>query len=112
MSKQFFGEEGTGYDFGKPDFTEATVKPIGNKLLRGLGNAVFGIAEVPGQIAKGAKLKAPDFGIIKGFWYWIGREIDGIYDICTFPLPNPTDTKALSFDEKWAWSALGDNMKK
>jgi putative exosortase-associated protein (TIGR04073 family) len=104
-------EEGAPYDMAKPDLETATIKPVGNKLGRGLGNALLAFLELPGQVVKGVKLKAPDAGIVKGLWYWYSREIDGIYDVCTFWLPNPKDTKALAFDEKWPWSALGDNMK-
>jgi len=71
----------------------------------------FGVVEVPGQIVKGVKAGAPDLGIIKGLWYWFSREIDGVYDVVTCLVPNPEDTKALPFDEKWPWSALGDSVK-
>ena len=112
LDAEYAWEEGTGYDLYKPNFGEATVQPIANKLGRGFGNALFGFVEFPGQIVKGIKNGAPDLGIVKGLWYWYSREIDGTFDICTFPLPNPKDTKALPFDEKWPWSALGDSMQK
>ena len=111
LDAEYAWEEGTPYDLSKPSFGEATLTPIGNKLGRGLGNAICGFLEFPGQIVKGIKLKAFDVGIGKALWYWYSREIDGIYDVCTFPLPNPKDTKALAFDEKWPWSALGEGMK-
>lgn len=111
LDAEYAWEEGTHHNPVDPNFMDATVAPMGNKLLRGAGQAIFGFVEVPGQILKGAREKAPDFGIIKGFWYWFSRDIDGIYDVCTFWLPNPRDTKGLAFDEKWPWSALGDNLK-
>jgi putative exosortase-associated protein (TIGR04073 family) len=104
-------EDGTHHDIFKPDLMEGAVRPVGNKLLRGLGNGIFGFAEFPGQIVKGVKAGAPDLGIVKGLWYWLSREIGSVYDVTTFLLPNPADTKGLAFDEKWAWSALGDNVK-
>lgn len=111
LTGEYAWEEGTKYDLMQPDFGEATLKPIGNKLGRGLGNSLLGFVELPGQILKGLKLHAPDLGIIKGFWYWYSRQIDGAADLAGFLFPNPKDTKALPFDEKWPWSALGDTLK-
>ena len=111
LDARYAWEEGEPYSLTDPSFTEATVMPIGNKLGRGLGNGILGFLEVPGQIVKGVKEGAPDLGIIKGIWYWFSREVDGAYDIITLLLPNPEDTEAVKFDEKWPWSALGDSMK-
>ena len=111
LDAEYAWEEGTGYDMFDPNLIEGAVKPIGNKLLRGLGNGIFGFLEFPGQIIKGVKEGAPDLGIIKGLWYWYSREVDGVYEATTFLLPNPASTKGMPFDEKWAWSALGDNLK-
>lgn len=112
LDAEYAWEDGTTYDFTKPSFSEATVTPMGNKLARGLGDAIFGFCEFPGQIVKGIKLRAPDVGIGKGLWYWFSREIDGVYDTCTFLVPNPKDTKGLAYDEKWPWDAFGDNPNK
>ncbi|MFC1577339.1 exosortase system-associated protein, TIGR04073 family [Candidatus Omnitrophota bacterium] len=103
--------EGTPHSMFDPNFEQATLWPIGRKISRGVGNSVFGFLELPGQIIKGTKESAPDLGIVKGLWYWYSRQVDGAYDICTFLLPNPSDTKGLDFDEKWPWSALGDSIK-
>jgi putative exosortase-associated protein (TIGR04073 family) len=86
------------------------LEPAGNKLMRGLGNGLFGIAEVPGQVVKGAKICAPDMGIIKGIWYMLSRTVNGAMDVASFLFPNPTDTKGLKFDEKWPWTAMCENM--
>lgn len=112
LNDEYAWEEGTKYKFTDPSFGEATLNPIGNKLGRGLANSFLGFVELPGQIFKGLKLHAPDLGIIKGFWYWYSRQIDGAVDLASFLFPNPKDTKALSFDEKWPWSALGDTLAK
>lgn len=111
LDAEYAWEQGDHYSLTDPSFGEATLNPIGSKLGRGLGQAIFGFVEFPGQILKGIKAKAYDLGIIKGLWYWFSREVDGVYDFVTFPLPNPKDTKALPYDEKWPWSALGDSMK-
>lgn len=112
LNAEYAWEEGTKYDLMKPSFGEATLRPIGNKLGRGLANSLLGFVELPGQIFKGLKLHAPDLGIIKGFWYWYSRQMDGAIDVATCILPTPKDTKALTFDEKWPWSALGDTLVK
>ncbi|HNX90620.1 MAG TPA: hypothetical protein PKG81_02050, partial [Candidatus Omnitrophota bacterium] len=108
LDAEYAWEEGTHYSCIDPDFGEATLAPIGNKLLRGLGNALFGVIEVPGQIAKGINEKAPDAGIVKGIWFFLSREMDGAVDVASFFLPNPPDNKGYPFDEKWPWSAMGD----
>jgi putative exosortase-associated protein (TIGR04073 family) len=91
---------------------DITVEVVGNKLGRGLGNTIFGLCEIPGQVAKGWKNHAADAGLGKGIWYAFSREMDGIIDLVTFLLPNPIDTKALPFDEQWPWTACGENMMK
>jgi len=112
LNAEYAWEEGTRYDLMRPSFGEATLTPMGNKLGRGLGNSFCGFLELPGQIFKGLKLHAPDLGIGKGLWYWYSRQIDGAIDVASFLFPNPKDTKALKFDEKWPWSALGDTLAK
>ena len=112
LDAEYAWEEGTPYNMVDPNFEEATFKPILNKLGRGLGNALFGVAEVPGQIMKGVEEKAWDLGIVKGLWYWFSREVDGVWDICSFFLPGHRDTKGMAFDEKWPWTAMAERMSK
>lgn len=111
LDAEYAWQEGTAYDIFDPNLVDGAVVPIGKKLLRGIGNTVFGIVEIPGQIVKGVKEGALDLGIIKGVWYFASREMDGAADIYTFYMANPADTKGLAFDEKWPWSALGDSVK-
>jgi len=111
LDAEYAWEEGTAYDMFDPNFMDATIIPIGKKLFRGVGNTVFGVVEIPGQIVKGVKDKSVDFGIIKGLWYFASREMDGVADISTFYFAGPKDTKGMAFDEKWPWSALGDSVK-
>jgi putative exosortase-associated protein (TIGR04073 family) len=103
-------QEGTEYSLTKPDLKEAAAMPMTNKLMRGIGNAIFGVAELPGQMIKGMNAESLDLGLVKGLWYFMSREIDGVYEIASFPLPNPKDNKGMPFDEKWPWSALGENL--
>jgi len=111
LDAEYAWEEGSAYNMFEPDLTEGAIKPMGNKLLRGLGNAIFGFVEFPGQIVKGVKEKAPDIGLVKGIWYAFSRPVTGAYEATTFLLPNPVDTKALAFEEEWPWDALMGNMQ-
>jgi len=69
--------------------------PSGNNALRKLGrgfsNVLFGIVEVPNQVTKATSenggAAGVAYGIPKGFVRWIGRELVGVYEIVTFPLP-------------------------
>ena len=110
LDGEYVWEGEVPYNLFSPDFTEATLVPIGTKLFRGLGNTLFGIAEVPGQIVKGVSEEASDFGIIKGLWYWFSREVAGVSDLVTVILPGPEETKGIEFDEEWPWEALADSL--
>ncbi|MBN1872322.1 MAG: hypothetical protein JW800_07095 [Candidatus Omnitrophica bacterium] len=111
LDAEYAWEEGEGYEYFSPDVSEATLKPMGNKLIRGLGNGLLGVIEIPGQIMKGAQEGAYDLGIVKGIWYFLSREAHGAKDFATFFLPNPSETKALAFDEEYPWEALTDRME-
>lgn len=112
LDAEYAWEEGAPYDLWKPNLGEATFKPMGNKLVRGAGNLLCGIAEVPGQIIKGSKEDALLMGIVKGFWFFFGREVNGACEMLTFCVPGPEDTKGYPFEEAYAWSALGDSFGK
>ena len=111
LDEEYAWEEGEPYDIFEPDFMEGAVEPVGKKLLRGLANGLFGIAEVPGQIAKGVSEGAMDLGIVKGLWYFCSREVAGLSDIVTVILPNPDDTKGLAFDEEYPWDAIAESLQ-
>lgn len=69
------------------------------KLGRGTANVVFGIAEVPNQYSKanaeGSGAAAIGYGLPKGIVRWIGRELVGVYEIVTFPIPLPHGYKPI-----------------
>lgn len=116
LDAEYAWEKGEKASLSSPSVEKATFDPMGMKLLRGFGNTVFGLAEVPGQIMKSihtpaAEIKIFDAGIGKGLWYFISREIVGASDLASFLLPGPADTKAMNFDEKWPWSALGTEFQ-
>ena len=68
------------------------------KLGRGFANVLFGVVEVPNQITKANSDQggaAIPYGIGKGFVRWIGRELVGVYEIATFPIPLPNGYKPV-----------------
>jgi putative exosortase-associated protein (TIGR04073 family) len=68
------------------------------KLGRGIANVLFGIVEVPNQITKAAAEHGGGgipYGIGKGFVRWFGREVTGVYDVVTFPVPFPKGYKPI-----------------
>jgi putative exosortase-associated protein (TIGR04073 family) len=71
----------------------------GRKLGRGISNLLFGIVEVPNQITQTTSERGGaagcSFGIGKGLMRWIGRELVGVYEIVTFPLPIPHGYKPI-----------------
>ena len=54
LDAEYAWEDGEQYSIFEPSLGEG-VKPYGAKLVRGVGNAVGGILEVPGHIKKGAE---------------------------------------------------------
>jgi putative exosortase-associated protein (TIGR04073 family) len=99
-------EDGERVSIFKPSLAEG-VKPWGRKIVRGLGNGIGGIVELPGQIKKGAHNGNVGMGIVKGFWFWWGRTANGIGEAVTFLVPNPKDQMGYGFEETWPWDALG-----
>ena len=64
-----------------------------DKLGRGVLNTVFGVVEIPKQIIKRALDTGCASGYISGLFvgtgYFVLREMAGIYEIVTFPIPLP-----------------------
>ena len=69
------------------------------KLGRGLSNLIFGIVEVPNQISGTTADKGGAAGVTygagKGLLRWVCREIVGVYEVVTFPLPMGTGYKGV-----------------
>ena len=63
------------------------------KLGRGAANVLFGVVEVPNQVTKATSEHGggagATYGVGKGFVRWIGRELIGVFEIVTFPIPAP-----------------------
>lgn len=64
-----------------------------DKLGRGVLNTAFGVVEIPKQILKRANDTGCASGYISGIFVGTGcfllREMAGIYEIVTFPIPIP-----------------------
>ena len=69
------------------------------KLGRGFANVLFGIVEMPNQctkaVAEHGGAAGVSYGLQKGLFRWIGRELTGVYEIVTFPLPLPRGYKPV-----------------
>lgn len=69
------------------------------KLGRGIANILFGVVELPNQITKASSehggAAGVTYGVGKGFVRWFGRELTGVYDVVTFPVPFPKGYKPI-----------------
>ncbi len=69
------------------------------KLGRGFSNLLFGFIEMPNQytkaVAEHGGAAGVTYGLPKGFVRWIGRELVGVYEIVTFPVPLPRGYKPV-----------------
>ena len=69
------------------------------KLGRGVANILFGIVEVPNQITKATSehggAGGVTYGVGKGFVRWFARELTGVYEVVTFPVPFPRGYKPV-----------------
>ena len=110
LDAEYAWEEGVQYSIFEPSLEEG-IKPIGNKLMRGLGNTFLGIAELPGQTIKGANEGNPILGVGKGVWYWFSRELYGIGSIFTCIVPNPEDNPGYPFSTEWPWETLSEEVE-
>jgi hypothetical protein len=109
LDAKYAWEDGEAYSVFEPTFGDG-IMPYPNKLVRGLGNGIGGIVELPGQTAKGFRQDEPGTGFVKGIWFSVSRIVYGFGDAVGFLLPNPPDQVGYSFEEKWPWDAIsGDH---
>lgn len=66
---------------------------ISRKLGRGISNTAFGVLEIPLRIYdvrfEEGGIAGLTYGTLNGLGYFILRELVGVLDIATFPLPLP-----------------------
>jgi putative exosortase-associated protein (TIGR04073 family) len=102
-------EDGERYSIFKPTLGEG-IKPWGEKLVRGFGNGLGGILEIPSQTVKGSREESKAAGIgkgiVKGFWFFLSREAYGIGDAIGFFVPNHADNPGYAFEEEWPWNGM------
>lgn len=71
----------------------------GRKLGRGFANVLFGIAEVPNQIHYTNRTDgggaAASLGVGRGLLKFLAREVVGVWEIVTFPVPVPAGYKPV-----------------
>ncbi len=63
-----------------------------DKLSRGVGNMVAGVLEVPGQMIEESRDNGPaglPVGFAKGLGMTVARELTGVYEFVTAPIPEP-----------------------
>ncbi len=73
-----------------PEDAPAGYNPV-RKLGRGCANLCFGVVELPNQVTKARSEyggAAIAYGIPKGIVRFFAREIVGVYEIVTFPIPS------------------------
>ena len=66
------------------------------KLGRGIINAGFGVLEIPVKVydvnREEGGLAAISYGTLKGIGFFVAREVVGVVEIATFPIPLPGAT--------------------
>jgi putative exosortase-associated protein (TIGR04073 family) len=110
LDATFAWQEGEQHGLFDPTLGDG-LAPYGRKLGRGLGNALAGICEIPGQTMRGSRDDHLLRGMGRGVWYFLGRECNGVVDIGLFLLPNPRDTYGSVFNERWPWYAMVDHIE-
>ena len=80
------------------------------KLGRGFSNVLFGILEIfiqPYKINETeGGIAALSYGLFKGIFYFIGREVVGVIDIITFPMPLPGASNSKYDSVSWGYGPL------
>jgi len=110
LDAEYAWEEGTQYSIFEPSLEEG-VKPVGRKLLRGLGDGLLGIAELPGQTLKGIDEGNALVGLGRGLWFWASRTVYGLGSLYSCIVPNPEDNPGYAFEEQYPWDALSEGTK-
>ena len=79
------------------------------KLGRGLNNTIFGVCEIPLQIYETDQttggLAAWTWGLPKGILRFLEREVIGIVEIVTFPVPLP-GASTQKYGDAWGYGPL------
>lgn len=106
---EYAWEEGDQYSIFEPNLKEGLM-PIGRKLVRGIGNSVVAIAEVPCQTVEGGFQGSSLKGFGKGLWFWLSRQVYGFGEVVTCIVPNPQDNPGYLLNGQWPWSILNEDI--
>jgi putative exosortase-associated protein (TIGR04073 family) len=76
------------------------------KLARGLAGMTLGVLEVPGNMVVESDQRGPaeglPFGFVKGLGMLVVRELVGVYEFVTAPLPAPEDFRPI-LEPEFPW---------
>ena len=102
----YYGQENTLVGSGDTNVMKTVADGPVRKLGRGFSNVLFGIFEVLIQPYKVNEveggLAALTYGFFKGVFYFLGREVVGVVEIITFPMPLPGAATS-----KYSWGSWG-----
>jgi putative exosortase-associated protein (TIGR04073 family) len=77
-----------------------------HKFARGFAGMTLGVLEVPGNMVVESDTRGPGeglpFGFVKGLGMLVVRELVGVYDFVTAPLPAPEDFRAI-LEPEFPW---------
>ncbi len=99
LDSKYSWEAGEQYCITKPTLGDGVV-PVGRKFVNGFTDALTGMVEWPVQTTKGNPL----VGFCRGLWFAVSRELNGVANMATFLLPNPTETYGYGYHTKWPWT--------
>jgi putative exosortase-associated protein (TIGR04073 family) len=83
--------------------------PVARKLGRGITNVALGALEIPMRIydvnEEEGGFAAVTYGVLKGICYFVAREVIGVVEIVTFPVPLPGAT-VDTHETGWGYGPL------
>lgn len=95
--------------FAVTESQAGTVDEMARKLGRGVCNVGFGVFEIPIKVwdvnGEEGGTAALTFGVFKGLAFFIGRELVGVTEIVTFPLPLP-DCPTERHEMGWGYGPI------
>ena len=90
--------------------TVADAQTWERKLARGLIAMTLGVLEVPGNMVVESDQRGPaeglPFGFVKGLGMLVVRELVGVYEFVTAPLPAPEDFRPI-LEPEFPWDYFG-----
>ncbi len=92
-------------------FADATGGAAAERTTRKLGRGLLNIASCPAELIrvptlvgrKEGTLAACSVGVVQGAWHMLVRGLVGVYEVLTFPLPEPKGSKPLVMPE-FVWA--------